>query len=102
MQFHTQELDQASQKQIVHKKRGILNLLVGVTDTNIECQFSIKCCEICGVWLKLLGFIVNEGKIVQGAEPPSFIESYGRGTFSASGRENTAVAPKGKVKTINA
>ena len=35
-------LDQASQKQIVHKKRGILNLLVGVTDTNVECQFAIK------------------------------------------------------------
>ena len=35
-------LDQASQKQIVHKKRGILNLLVGVTDTNIGCRFAIK------------------------------------------------------------
>ena len=41
------------------------------------------------------GFLVTEGKIVQGSEPPATIKAFSQGTFSASGREGTAVAPKG-------
>ena len=41
------------------------------------------------------GFLVTEGKIVQGSEPPATIKPFSSGNFSASGREGSAVAPKG-------
>ena len=41
------------------------------------------------------GFLVTEGKIVQDSEPPATIKPFSSGTFSASGREGSAVAPKG-------
>ena len=41
---------------------------------------------------------MTEGKIVQGSEPPATIKPFSSGTFSASGREGSAVAPKeGKI-----
>ena len=43
------------------------------------------------------GFIVTNGKIVEGCEPPDTISANSIGQFSVSGREGTAVAPGGKV-----
>ena len=43
------------------------------------------------------GFVVTNGKIVEGSEPPEIISSNSIGQFSVSGREGTAVAPGGKV-----
>ena len=43
------------------------------------------------------GWQVLDGKIIEGHEPPKVILPYSTGNFSVSGREGTAVAPKGKV-----
>jgi hypothetical protein len=43
------------------------------------------------------GFVVTNGKIVEGCEPPNVISANSIGNFSVSGREATAVAPGGKV-----
>merc|ERR1712037_220032 len=55
----------------------------------------------CGRDCQHRGFLVTEGKIVQGSEPPATIKPFSSGTFSASGREGSAVAPKGKVFYFN-
>ena len=41
---------------------------------------------------------IKSGKIVEGQEPPGELPPFSSGTFSASGREGTAVAPCGKVR----
>ena len=51
----------------------------------------------CGRECHHKGFLITEGKIVEGSEPPDVILPFTFGTFSASGREGSAVAPKGKV-----
>ena len=43
------------------------------------------------------GFVVSNGKIVEGCEPPNVISANSIGNFSVSCREGTAVAPRGKV-----
>ena len=57
--------------------------------------------QSCGRECQHQGLLVNEGKIVEGLEPPSAIEPFNKGTFSASGRDGSAVAPKGKVFYVN-
>ena len=44
---------------------------------------------------------MQDGKIVEGCEPPDLIKAYDNARFSVSGREATAVAPKGRVCYIN-
>lgn len=72
-------------------------VIINNTKYKLELDQEQKCGREC----QCSGYIVNEGKIVEGSEPPKLIESYGRGTFSASGREGTAVAPKGKIFYCN-
>ena len=43
------------------------------------------------------GFVVTNGKIVEGCEPPQILSANSIGRFSVSGREGSAVAPGGKV-----
>ena len=47
------------------------------------------------------GWQVQDGKIVEGCEPPDLIKAHDNARFSVSGREATAVAPKGRVCYIN-
>lgn len=47
------------------------------------------------------GWIITDGKIVEGHLPPDLIEAYNEGSFSVSGREATAVAPTGKAFYFN-
>ena len=47
------------------------------------------------------GWQITDGKIVQGFEPPHLVKSYDYATFSVSGRDTSAVAPKGKVFYVN-
>ena len=47
------------------------------------------------------GFVVANGKIVEGCEPPDKISANSIAHFSVSGREGTAVAPGGKVFYVN-
>ena len=42
-------------------------------------------------------FQIKSGKIVEGQEPPGELPPFSSATFSAAGREGTAVAPCGKV-----
>ena len=42
-------------------------------------------------------FQIKSGKIVEGQEPPTELPPFSSATFSAAGREGTAVAPCGKV-----
>ena len=44
---------------------------------------------------------MQDGKIVEGCEPPDLIKAHDNARFSVSGREATAVAPKGRVCYIN-
>lgn len=53
--------------------------------------------ENCGRECGHKGWQVLEGKIVEGAAPPNEIQPYSSAKFSVSGREGSAVAPKGKV-----
>lgn len=48
-----------------------------------------------------LGWQVTEGKIVKGCEPPYVLQAWGYGKLSVSGRDSSAVAPKGKVFYTN-
>ena len=43
------------------------------------------------------GWQVQDGKIVEGCEPPPLIKAYDNARFSVSGREATAVAPKARI-----
>ena len=47
------------------------------------------------------GWQILDGKIVDGHIPPDKIMPYSTGKFSVSGRDSTAVAPKGKVFYCN-
>ena len=51
----------------------------------------------CGRECQHTGWQITDGKIVEEFEPPTLIKSYDFATFSVSGRDSTAVAPKGKV-----
>ena len=48
-----------------------------------------------------LGWKILDGKIIAGHIPPDKIMPYSTGSFSVSGRESCAVAPKGKVFYCN-
>ena len=71
--------------------------IVNNTKYPLKLDSSTKCGRECDH----AGFQVLDGKIVQGFEPPSSIGAFDHGKFSVSGREGTAVAPKGKVFYIN-
>ena len=57
--------------------------------------------EQCGRECQCTGWQVTDGKIVAENEPPKVIKAHDNGRFSVSGREGTAVAPKGKVFYCN-
>jgi hypothetical protein len=64
----------------------------------LQLDTSVKCGrDVCNHG----GWQVLDGKIVDGHEPPQVIKAYENGKFSVSGRDGTAVAPKGKVFYIN-
>ena len=44
---------------------------------------------------------IKSGKIVEGQEPPGELPPFSSATFSAAGREGTAVAPCGKVDLVH-
>ena len=46
-------------------------------------------------------FQIKSGKIVEGQEPPGELPPFSSATFSAAGREGTAVAPCGKVDLVH-
>ena len=45
----------------------------------------------------MLGWQILDGKIVDGHIPPDKIMPYSTGRFSISGRDSSAVAPKGTI-----
>ena len=63
------------------------------TDIELQLDANKSCQREC----EHKGFIVTNGKIVEGCEPPSKIAAQSIGQFSVSGREGTTVAPGGKV-----
>lgn len=73
--------------------------IVITNDTKYELELDQN--QDCGQECKHKGFILSAGKIVEGREPPQVIEPFSHVTFSASGREGTAVAPVGKVFYVN-
>jgi len=56
-------------------------------DVDQDCQRDCQC----------KGWQIKSGKIVEGQEPPGELPPFSSATFSAAGREGTAVAPCGKV-----
>merc|ERR1711874_845768 len=68
-----------------------------VITNNTRYELRLDQSKECGRECAHRGFLVTEGKIVEGAEPPDTIKPFSSVTFSASGREGSAVAPKGKV-----
>jgi len=66
-----------------------------VNNTDLELHLDTE--QDCGRECKHVGWQVLEGKILEGFLPPSIIKPHSTGRFSVSGREGTAVAPKGKV-----
>jgi len=68
-------------------------MVVNNTQYDLELDRSAKCQRECGH----TGWRLTDGKIVKGCEPPSIIRANSRGEFAVSGREASAVAPKGKV-----
>ena len=63
------------------------------TDIDLHLDKDKSCKRECGHG----GFIVTNGKIVEGCEPPDSILANSLGHYSVSGREGTVVAPVGKV-----
>ena len=68
-----------------------------VIANNIKYELELNEDEYCGRYCKHRGFKVTDGKIVEGHLPPKKIAPFSKGEFSVSGRESTAVAPKGKA-----
>lgn len=68
---------------------------------NTKFELELDQDQTCGRECEHKGFQVLDGKIVEGQEPPLKISAYSIGRFSVSGREATAVAPKGKVFYVN-
>ena len=68
-------------------------IIINNTKYSLELDTSQECGREC----RHSGFIITDGKIVEGSEPPALIQPFNKGSFSASGRDSTAVAPKGKV-----
>ena len=71
--------------------------VVNNTKYDLELDTEVDCQREC----KHTGWQVQDGKIVEGAEPPPIIKAYDNGRFSVSGREATAVAPKGRACYVN-
>lgn len=71
--------------------------VVNNTAYDLELDTSVGCQRDC----THTGWQVQDGKIVEGCEPPALIKAYDNGRFSVSGREATAVAPKGRACYIN-
>jgi len=69
--------------------------IVIVNNTKYELDLDIN--ESCGRECEHKGWQVLDGKIVDEHIPPDKILPYSTGKFSVSGRDSTAVAPKGKV-----
>jgi len=72
-------------------------LVVNNTKYDLELDTSVPCQRECNH----SGWQVQDGKIVEGCEPPDLIKAHDNARFSVSGREATAVAPKGRVCYIN-
>ena len=72
-----------------------------VITNNTKYKLDLDQKQDCGRECKCKGFLVTSGKIVEGFEPPQIIKPYSQETFSASGREGSAVAPNGKVFYVN-
>jgi hypothetical protein len=68
---------------------------------NTKYELSLDTSKVCGRECGHHGWQVLEGKVVEGLAPPATIQPYSSGHFSVSGREGSAVAPKGKVFYIN-
>ena len=68
---------------------------------NTKYELILNVEENCGRECDHNGWQILEGKIIEGHEPPKKISAYSNGRFSVSGREGTAVAPKGKVFYVN-
>jgi len=68
-------------------------VVVNNTSSHLDLDLEESCGRECGH----KGWQILEGKIVEGFSPPSSIAPHSTGKFSVSGREGTAVAPKGKV-----
>ena len=68
-------------------------IICNQTDIELHLDRAKSCQREC----KHEGFIVTNGKVVEGSEPPDRIKANSMGHFSVSGREGTSVAPGGKV-----
>ena len=68
---------------------------------NTSIQLFLDTEVACGRECGHRGWVVTDGKIVEGRQPPEIIQPYSSARFSVSGRENTAVAPKGRVFYTN-
>ena len=53
--------------------------------------------EFCGRECDHKGWQILDGKILDGHIPPDIIMPYSTGRFSISGRDSSAVAPKGTI-----
>ena len=72
-----------------------------VITNNTKYQLVLDQRQECGRECAHRGFLVTDGKIVEGLEPTKVIKPFSQGTFSAAGRDGSAVAPKGKVFYTN-
>ena len=73
--------------------------IVIINNTRFELELNLE--EKCERNCRHRGFKVLDGKIVAGHLPPRKIPACESGQFSVSGREGTAVAPKGRVFYCN-
>ena len=71
--------------------------IVNNTKYELVLDHSVDCGRECGHQ----GWQILEGKIVEGFTPPENVKPYTSQGFSVSGREGSAVAPKGKVFYAN-
>jgi len=69
---------------------------------NTAYELTLNTEENCGHECNHEGWKILDGKILKGIEPPKIIPPYTTGQFSVSGRENTVIAPKGRVFYLNA
>ena len=68
---------------------------------NTKYELSLDGEESCERECDHKGWKILDGKIVEGFVPPPIIKPYSTGGFAVSGRDGSAVAPKGKVFYVN-
>lgn len=68
---------------------------------NTDIALVLDTTQRCQVYCDHGGWQLRAGKIVEGREPPARIDPHTIGQFSVSGRDGSAVAPKGTVYYVN-